>query len=583
MFLASCTAAPAAPAAAPAAGETPAANGSTSGRGADGTLTMLYWQAVSVMNPYLSSGTKDYHAASLVLEPLFRYAPDGTMVPELATDIPTVDNGGVAKDMKSVTWKLKPGIVWSDGTPLTADDAVFTWQFCTDPATGCSSLGNFANVSSIQAVDPLTIKVTFSDTMPSPYGPLGGYLAPIIQKAQFEKCIGAAAQGCSEQNTMPIGTGPFKVKEFKANDVVTFEMNDKYRDPDKPHFAEVVMKGGGDAPSAARAVLQTGEADYAWNVQVEPKILADMEATGLGKVHPAFAGNVERILFNFTNPDSSLGDLRSEWTKDNPNPHPILADIKVRQALSMAIDRNVISEQLYGAAGRPTCDILSGPPAYASTANDSCLKQDVEGAKKLLADAGWKDTDGDGILDKDGKKFSISYVTSTNAVRQKTQALVKQWWGQIGIDVELRDTDAAVYFGGDPASPDTLGKFYADVQMYTSGNDSPDPQTYMATWLCSNGTNIASKASNWLGQNVERWCSPDYDALWQKFSTTSDPNQRAELGKQLNDMLAQNYVNLPLVYRALPSAWVNTLGGIGDLNGWDADEWNIQDWYRMKQ
>ena len=592
LLAASCTAAgPATTGGEAPAAEAPAAEGNeasseegatTSGRGTDGTLTLLYWQAISIMNPYLSTGTKDYHAGSLVLEPLFNYDAAGTMVPALATDIPTVENGGISEDLTTITWTLKEGVLWSDGTPLTAEDFVFTWQYCTTPETGCSSPNSYANVANVEAVDDVTVKITFDAPSPFPYNPFGGYLAPVLQKAQFEECIGAAAQGCSEQNTFPIGTGPYKVKEFLANDVVTFEVNENYREADKPHFAEVVMKGGGDAASAARAVLETGEADYAWNVQVEPQILADMEAAGIGKVYSAFAGNVERILINFTNPSPDLGELRSEWTPEDPNPHPFLSDINVRQALSMAIDRNIIAEQLYGPAGRPTCNVLSGPPAAVSTANDSCLTQDLEGAAALLEEAGWVDSDGDGIREKDGMTLSVVYVTSTNQVRQKTQALVKQWWNEIGVEVELRDVDAGVYFGGDPASPDTLGKFYADVQMFTNGNDSTDPQNYLAGWTCDGGANIASSANNWLGENNERWCSEEYDALWEEFAATVDPTERFELAKQLNDMLAQNYVNLPLVFRASPSAWVDTLGGVGDLTGWDSEEWNIEDWYRIK-
>lgn len=594
MILAACPAAGPAPAGGEAA-EAPAAEAESGqaaaaqsdlpaepGRGTDGTVTLLYWQAVSIINPYLSTGTKDYHAGSLVLEPLFHYDAQANPVPVLAEDIPTLENGGVSEDMLSITWTLKEGVLWSDGTPLTAEDLVFTWQYCVHPDTGCSSLSSFDNVANVEAVDDRTVLITFEEPAAFPYNPFGGYLAPILQAAQFADCLGAAAQGCSEQNTYPIGTGPYKVKEFRANDVVTFEVNENYREPDKPHFAEVVMKGGGDAAAAARAVLETGEADYAWNIQVEPQILADMEAAGLGQVYSAFAGNVERIVVNFTNPAADLGELRSEWTMDDPNPHPILSDIKVRQALSMAIDRNVISEQLYGPAGRATCNILSGPPAVVSTANDACLTQDLEGAAALLEEAGWVDSDGDGVREKDGMRLSLLYQTSTNSVRQKTQALIKQWWEEIGVETELKNVDAAVYFGGDPASPDTLSKFYADVQMYTNGNDSSDPQQYLGGWLCNDGNNIANATNNWLGENVERWCSPEYDALYRQFVATTDPDQRAELAKQLNDMLVQNYVIMPLVFRASPSAWVNTLGGVGELNGWDSEEWNIEDWYRIR-
>ena len=218
---------------------------------------------------------------------------------------------------------------------------------------------------------------------------------PIIQKAQFEDCTGAAAQECTEQNFYPIGTGPFKVQEFKANDVIVYEVNENYRDPNKPCFSEVVFKGGGDAASAARAVLETGEADYAWNLQVEPQILSAMETAGNGKVIASFGTGVERIMVNFTDPDPDLGENRSKWTEDGEFAHPFLSDIAVRKALSLAIDRNTISSQLYGFAGKATCNVLSGPTIYASTANDACLTQDIAGANaaagrgRLAARRGW--------------------------------------------------------------------------------------------------------------------------------------------------------------------------------------------------
>ncbi len=552
------------------------------GRGTDGTVTLLYWQAVSVLNPYLSSGNKDLHAASVILEPLFNYSPAGELIPLLVTDIPTLENGGVSEDLTSITWTLQEGILWSDGTPLTAEDVVFTWEYCTHPDMGCSSATSFEGITSVEAVDDLTVKITFDGPKPYPYSAFGGQLAPILQKAQFADCLGAAASGCSEANTGPIGTGPYKVSDFRANDVVVFTVNENYREENKPHFAEVVMKGGGDAAAAARAVLETGEADYGWNLQVEPQILADMQAAGQGTVASTYSGLVERILINFTDVNPDLGDQRGVWTPEGTNAHPFLTDPAVRQALSMAIDRNIIAEQLYGFTGKATCNALSGPEAVASTANDGCLTQDIEGAKALLEEAGWVDSNGDGIREKDGVELSLLYQTSTNSVRQKTQALIKQWWEEIGIATELRNIDSAVFFGGDPASPDTLGKFYADVQMYAALPDSPDPQNYLANWLCQDGENIASPATGWLGNNVERWCNPEYDALYVTLTQTANLDERAVIAKQLNDMLAQDYVNLPLVFRSSVSAYSNALGGV-DMNAWDSELWNLEDWYRVRE
>jgi peptide/nickel transport system substrate-binding protein len=543
------------------------------------TLNILYWQAVSILNPYLSSGTKDFHAGGLILDPLAEYTPEGVLVPVLAAEIPTLENGGISEDLTTITWKLQEGIVWSDGTPFTADDVVFTWQYCSTPETGCASANSYEGVANVEAVDELTVLVTFDAPKPFPYPPFTSNLAPIIQKAQFEGCIGAAAQSCAEQNTSPIGTGPYKVVDFRANDVVTYERNENYRVEGKPYFDRVVFKGGGDAASAARAALETGEMDYAWNLQVEPQILQEMEAAGVGTLVTAFGGNVERILINFTNPSADLGDQRSEWAPDNPNAHPFLTNKTVRQALSMAIDRSIIAEQLYGPAGQPTCNILSGPSTVVSP-NTSC-EQDIEGANALLDEAGIVDSDGDGIRELDGVPLQILYQTSTNSVRQKTQALVKQWWTEIGVGTELRDVDAAVFFGGDPNSPDTLGKFYTDVQMFTNGPETTDPQNYLAGWLCEDGESISQSENNYLGNNTERWCSPEYDAMWEEMSNTADPDRRTELAIALNDMLHNEYVNLPLVFRGSVSAHSNTLQN-SQINGWDTELWNIEDWTRSE-
>lgn len=567
-----------APAAAPDASALPA----TPGRGTDGDLTMLYWQAISLLNPYLSTGTKDYHGASLILEPLFWWDPEGKPALALAAEFPTLENGGISEDLTSITYKLKEGVLWSDGTPFTADDVVFTWQYCTDPEMPCSQLSPFEGVTSVEAVDPLTVKVTFDGPKPFPYGPFSGQLSMIVQKAQFSECMGAKAQECAEANTAPIGTGPYKVTEFRANDTVIYAANENFRVADQPHFANITIKGGGDAAAAARAVLETGEADWGWNLQVEPAVLNPMAEAGIGTVYTSRGGLVERILVNFTNPDPALGDDRSNWKPDGSTAHPFLSDLNVRKALNIAIDRKVMAEQLYGFAGDPTCNILSGPPSVVSTANDACLTQDIEGAKALLDEAGWVDSDGDGVREKDGVELRILYVTSTNAVRQKAQALVQQWWQEIGVATELKNVDAGVYFGADPASPDTLNKFFADVQMFANNPDNTDPQTYMAGWLCGpDGENIATFENGFNGQNYERYCNPEYDALFATFAATADPAERAELAKQLNDILAQDVVNMPLIFRGDVSAGNNSLTGV-KMNSWDSQLWNIGEWQRVR-
>ena len=544
-------------------------------RGSAGHLDILYWQAASTMNPYLSGGTKDIEAGSMVLEPLVHYDENGAMVPVLVEEIPTVANGGVASDLRSITWKLRKDVQWSDGAPLTAHDVVFSGEYCLHPDAGCNAASYFTDVTGFEALDDHTVRIDFGVAKPFPYGPFVGSTSPIIQKAQFADCMGARAQECTEQNFGPIGTGPFKVDEFRANDVITFSANERYREADKPAFATATFKGGGDAASAARAVLETGEFDYAWNLQVEPEVLAQMVAAGKGKASTAFGTWVERLMVNQTNDDPGLGPDKRSLHLDGANPHPFLSDPAVRRALSLAIDRQILVDAGYGVSGQPTCNILPAPAIYVSTANDECLTPDVEEANRILDEAGWM-RGGDGVRAKDGVRLSILYQTSTNSVRQGTQALVKQMWEQIGVETELRNIDAAVFFGGDPASPDTYNKFYADIQMYTNNFDGTDPESYMANWACSE---IPGPENQWLGNNIQRQCVAEYDELVAQMSKTAVLEERAALARRMNDIIVRNHYMIPLIWRGQVIAHANTLKGVRQ-NPWDSGLWNVADWHR---
>ncbi len=541
-------------------------------QGRDGQLNIIYWQAASILNPYLSGGNKDVDASALILEPLARYDENGNMVAWLAEDIPTVENGGVAEDLTSITWTLKENLVWSDGSPVTSADVVFTAGYCMSEEGGCQQLAGFADIENVEAVDDRSVKISFSKPKPFPYSAFVGSTMPILQAAQFADCVGAGAPNCTDQNFGPIGTGPFMVTEFKANDTISMVANPSYREAGKPAFASLTFKGGGDAASAARSVLETGEFDYAWNLQVDPTVLAQMAAAGKGEVVSAFGTGVERMMVNMTNPSADLGDLRS--TREG-GPHPFLQFGEVRRALSIAIDRNLLAEVGYGAAGTATCNVVPAPAIYVSTANDECLTQDIAKANQILDDAGWA-RGSDGIRAKDGVRLSILYQTSTNAVRQDTQALVKQWWGEIGVETELKNIDAAVFFGGDQSSPDTFQKFFADIEMYTNLFDGTDPEAYMGSWVCSE---IPQPSNNWLGNNMPRYCNPAYDALAEKLATTAALDERAAIVKEMNDMLMQEGAMIPLVHRGSVSAHANSLEGVR-LNVWDTQMWNVADWTR---
>jgi peptide/nickel transport system substrate-binding protein len=543
-------------------------------RGSDGEVKIIYWQAPSILTPFLSGGTKDVEAASMIIEPLARYNEQGELVPWLVEEIPTVSNGGVSEDLTSITWKITPGLVWSDGTPFTSADVAFTHEYCTHPEGGCAQITKFEGVTSVETPDDLTVIVNFAGPTPNPYGPFVGGESPIIQKAQFQGCLGAAATTCTEQNFNPIGTGPFVVDEFKPNDVITMSANPNFRDPNKPAFASVTFKGGGDARAAGQAVMETGEFDYAWNLQLAPDVIAQMESGGKGVPIAGFGPLLERIMINQTDPSP---DLPEGERSTAAHPHPFLREPAVYKAMSMAIDRPLLVEIGYGQAGKVGCSWVPAPEAFASTF-EGCDTQDIEGAKALLDEAGIVDSDGDGVREYNGVPLSILYQSSTNAVRQDFQALIKEWWEQIGFEVELRNVDSSVFFGGDPGSPDTFQKFYADVEMYANTFNGTDPQSYLGNGLCDKAPRPETQ---WQGENISRFCMEEYDALHAELTQTADMAERQRIGRELSAMMVENGGMIPLVHRGRLSAHSNTLGGVV-LNVWDSELWNVADWYRIE-
>ncbi|KMW56357.1 Peptide/opine/nickel uptake family ABC transporter, periplasmic substrate-binding protein [Candidatus Rhodobacter oscarellae] len=277
-------------------------------------------------------------------------------------------------------------------------------------------------------------------------------------------------------------------------------------------------------------------------------------------------------MLNHTNPDPALGPDERAVVR----PHPFLQEPAVYKALSLAIDRVLLAEVGYGEGGQVTCNWVPAPAAFNSDSFD-CSTQDIAGANALLDEAGFVDTDGDGIREANGVPMKLLFQTSTNAVRQDYQALIKSWWAEIGVSTELRNINASVFFGGDPGSPDTFQKFYADVEMYTNNFSGTDPQAYLGNGLCSAAP---SPASQWQGSNVTRFCMEEFDELWQELANTADLNERARIGKELNDMAIGNGMMIPLTHRGTISAHSNSLGGVA-LNVWDTQLWNVHEWYRI--
>jgi peptide/nickel transport system substrate-binding protein len=535
-------------------------------RGGGGPLKLLWWQGATLLNPHFAVGTKDQEGSRIFYEPLAGWDQDGNLVPMLAAEIPSLENGGLARDGMSVTWKLKKGVQWHDGAPFTADDCVFNWEYANDPATAAVTIGTYKDVT-VEKVDSHAVRVRFKKPTPFWADAFVGTRGMIIPKHLFGPYKGAKSRE-APANLKPVGTGPYRFTDFKPGDMARGALNPNYHLPNRPHFDSIEMKGGGDAVSAARAVLQTGEFDYAWNMQVEDEVLKRLEAGGKGRAVITPGGNIEHMMLNATDPwVETDGERASLKTR-----HPLFSDPAVREAMNLLVDRGAVQEYIYGRTGVATANFLNNPPRYRSP--NTKWEFNVDKANQVLEAAGWK-RGADGIRAKDGKKLKVVFQTSINAPRQKNQQIVKQACQKAGIDMELKSITASVYFSSDVANPDTYTKFYSDVQMYTTTMTQPDPELFMNQFV---SWEAASKDNKWQGRNITRWRSEDYDRTYRAAEGELDPVKRAALYIRLNDLVIAGRYIIPVVYRPRVSAVAAKLQA--PLSGWDNDLWNLKDWYR---
>jgi peptide/nickel transport system substrate-binding protein len=533
-------------------------------RGGGGPLKLLFWQGPTLMNPHFATGAKDLDGARLFYESLARYDADANLVPVLAAEIPSRDNGGIAADGRSTTWKLKKGVKWHDGRPFTADDVIFNWTYATDPATAAVSLAAYEGIKAVTKVDAETVRFEFSKATPVWARTATVQLVP---KHLFEAFSGAKSRD-APVNQKPVGTGPYRFVEFRPGDLVRGEINTAYHAPNKPYFDSVEIKGGGDATSSARAVLQTGEYDFGWNLQVEDEVLKRMETSGKGRAVAYASGNIEFIQLNMADPASE-----AEGEKPNPKSrHPILNDKAVREALALLFDRKSVQEFLYGRAGVATPNYLNNPTRY----NSPNIKDEfnVDKANAVLDAAGWK-RGADGIREKNGRKLKLLFQTSISSVRQKVQSIYKQACGKAGIELELKGVTPSVFFSSDVANPDTYGRFLADLQMYAGAGRLPDPDTFMQ-WMVS--WQASTKANKWQGLNRGRWASDEYDAAYRASESELDPVKRAALMIRMNDLVCNDHALIPIVYRPTIHGLARNL--VATASGWDDSLNGLADWYR---
>jgi peptide/nickel transport system substrate-binding protein len=534
-------------------------------RGRGGPVKLLYWQAPTILNPHLATGIKDAHAARIFYEQLTNFDRDGNLVPLLAADIPSVQNGGVAANGLSATWNLKKGVTWHDGRPFTADDVVFTWEYAADPATAATSLGVFQELERVEKLNDHSVRFVFKK--PTPFWAEFA-VTSVLPRHVFQPYRGDKARE-APANLKPVGTGAYKYVDFRAGDTLRAEINPYYHVANRPFFDTVELKGGGDAVSAARAVLQTGEYDYAWNLLVEDDVLRRLEQGGRGRAVVFPGVSPEFVQCNFSDPWREIDGERSSVKA----PHPFLSDAAVRAALNLLVDRGTIQEQIYGRLAQATANVLNGPARFVSS--NTRWEFSIDRANQILETAGWK-RGPDGVRAKDGKRLKMLFQTSVNGPRQKTQQIIKQACARAGIELELKAVVASAFFSADPGNPDTFNHFHADLQMLNFNQGLPDPQRFMEQFT---SWRVATRDNKWSGQNKTRWRSDEYDRLWKAADTEMDPVKRAALFIRMNDLVVQNVVVIPILRRNGVDAVSHRLRGY-EFHAWATQLGTLPFWQR---
>jgi peptide/nickel transport system substrate-binding protein len=536
-------------------------------RGGGGPVRMLYWAAPTILNPHLAIAPKDLEASQLFYEPLADIDTDGNVVPVLAQETPSVANGGVAPDGTWVQWRLKRGVTWHDGRPFTADDVVFTWQYAADTASATTSTGSYRDIDRVERVDDHTVKIVFRRPVPfwaDAFCSAAGFVLP---KHVFEPYRGGRSRE-APANLRPVGTGPYRYVDFKPGDAVQAEINPAYHVGNRPFFDTVELKGGGDPVSAARAVLQTGQYDYGWGLNMEDEILRRLEEGGKGRVVIGRTTNIDYIQVNQADPWRDVDGERASIKTT----HPFLTDPAVRSALALLVDRAGIQSEIWGRQGDTTGNFLNRRP-FASP--NTRWEFSVDKANALLDAGGWK-RGPDGIRAKDGKRLKLLFQTVSQPIRQKMQQVVKQACSRAGIECELKAVVGSVFFGSDPGNVDTESHFYADLQLSPKILRQPDPQAFMRAF-CS--WEVAQKANKWAGVNVTRYRNDDYDRLWRAAEGEMDPVKRAAMFIRMNDLVVQNVVVIPVVIRHAVFATSNSIRGF-DFSPFSGPLWRLVYWTR---
>ena len=530
-----------------------------------GSVTMALYQEPELLNPLIASQTAAFEVTILTVEGLLRVGPDGGYIPQLATEVPDQKNGGISPDGRTITYRLKSGIQWADGQPMTCDDVKFTWQVLTTPKSGAIYTSGYDQVQSVDCPNPQTVVVRYKQL----YAPFLSRFGTILPRHATGDPTNMTKWA---YNRKPVGTGPFMVSEWASGDHITLVRNPHYRVKDQPYLDRMIIR---IVPSreVGKQLIKTGDVDVVWDL-IESDVPEIKGASGV-KISSAPGPGAERLVLNFADP--TLDGPPADAVKQHP--HPILGDPRVREAIELGINkREITSKLLYGMASVGTNELHIG---WAECATPISTYNPPR-ARALLEEAGWA-AGPDGIrvakgarYAKDGTRLRLKLQTTTgNKLREEAEQLIIQYMRAIGLEFYIENVPSPVLFGS-WASGAFRKHGHFDVVMYTTSPDI-DPQSqvegYFASWKMPTAQNGGD------GFNYARYASPQLDADVKKAAASADLGVRRAAYCDAMRQLVADRPHIYLYSRSTINAYRERLQGwltdVWENLGWNAQGWSV--------
>jgi peptide/nickel transport system substrate-binding protein len=526
------------------------------------TVTITFFEEPDTLNPQYTGMWFGSLAINFQLLSFWQFDDKGEKNLELAAEVPTMDNGGISEDGLTITIKLREGVEWTDGEPVTAHDYIFTADMLMDDGNAVQSRYPFDTfVESYTALDDYTVQIVMTDAY---VGWAIGFDLTFMPKHILEPVFEAEGtiDNAAWNRNPTVANGPFVLKEWVAASHLILEANDNYW-RGRPTLDQIFIRITPD-DEAQMAAIKAGDSDIGVYLTAADK--PDIDELLEVELVSSSGGWVESWFFNL------IDEELAEENELNAG-HIALQDKRVRQAIAMAFNRQeVIDELFYGLYRIP------GALWYDSVFEDKSIEPwpyDPDAAASLLDDAGWVDSNGDGTRDKDGVELVLHYATTAgNENRESTQLIVQQQMSEVGIGINIENYSYDVIWNGYGDDGPIAQGLYDIAEWSTSPWDFPDPNT--GDWLCDEIPSAEYEAgSNWYGV-----CIDELEELFQKQAVTVDQDERIALYSQIEEIMKDEVfwlgVRTDTDFWSVNNRLLNVkLSGIDAF--WNCYEWDVSD------